>query len=377
MLPAALYCTFLSRKAQHMNSTVRPANACSKQFYKTEAIWRCFYSALPLHTPHVSSQAPYISMVYCLWPESCAYWCSDTFNSPTPADSYGHHSSTIIVACRIDRLRGWLLIVQSALVFSISWMALQTPTDTFQLHIPFWRCDDTGLITAILSASHDSLINAWQTESIPAHERGLRSGLYVAGWSIGAILSGSLALVMAQYYGWKDPIYAWHFWQAVHVSDAAGRITTRKCLPSHDFQAKTDWSSRDFFREFSAKSMVQLVIGYWHKTGGSVGAGPEYNFFIAACRFFTGDRWSRQLKQSAWARHFRRTNCRALDARLSLYRALIILVWFRRQRIWDMSCLPLAGKNYTLLVMTAFLENFCSGYGKYCISVIPDGTLKR
>src|SRR6266581_3680379 len=48
---------------------------------------------------------------------------------------------------------------------------------------------------AFLSASQDVVVDAYRTDLLPAHERGMGSSLYVLGYRLAMILSGGVTLI--------------------------------------------------------------------------------------------------------------------------------------------------------------------------------------
>ncbi|WP_235603229.1 MFS transporter [Piscirickettsia litoralis] len=103
----------------------------------------------------------------------------------------------------LGRRRGWLLLFQLALLTTILLMSTFKPTHTITLSgqaIPILMV--IGACVALFSTCQDIVINAYQTEVLHENERGLGASLGVTGWRISFILSGSIALILAQHIGW-------------------------------------------------------------------------------------------------------------------------------------------------------------------------------
>lgn len=93
----------------------------------------------------------------------------------------------------LGRRRGWLVLTQLGLAGALWWMADTSPTAatrTFAL---------LAVLVAFMSASQDVVIDAYRTDLLHAHERGLGSSLNVLGYRLAMILSGGVALI------WVDP----------------------------------------------------------------------------------------------------------------------------------------------------------------------------
>jgi PAT family beta-lactamase induction signal transducer AmpG len=93
----------------------------------------------------------------------------------------------------LGRRRGWLVLTQLGLAGALWFMAATSPSDatrTFAL---------LAVLVAFVSASQDVVIDAYRTDLLHAHERGLGSSLNVLGYRLAMILSGGVALI------WVDP----------------------------------------------------------------------------------------------------------------------------------------------------------------------------
>jgi PAT family beta-lactamase induction signal transducer AmpG len=93
----------------------------------------------------------------------------------------------------LGRRRGWLVLTQLGLAGALWWMADTSPTSatrTFAL---------LAVLVAFVSASQDVVIDAYRTDLLGPHERGLGASLSVLGYRLAMILSGGVALI------WVDP----------------------------------------------------------------------------------------------------------------------------------------------------------------------------
>lgn len=96
----------------------------------------------------------------------------------------------------LGRRRGWMLITQILLLVSIALMSLHDPkAGLMALGI-------NALIIAFLSASQDITIDAYRTDILTKDELGPGTSVYVLGYRIALILTGWLALVLADRLSW-------------------------------------------------------------------------------------------------------------------------------------------------------------------------------
>jgi PAT family beta-lactamase induction signal transducer AmpG len=90
---------------------------------------------------------------------------------------------------RLGRRRGWLIATQLALALTLVWLASTPPKESLQAFALL------AVAVAFVSASQDVVIDAYRTDLLPAHERGLGSSLNVLGYRLAMIVSGGVALI--------------------------------------------------------------------------------------------------------------------------------------------------------------------------------------
>ena len=93
----------------------------------------------------------------------------------------------------LGRRRGWLLIAQISLIFSIAGLGLTDPGKN-----P-WSVAFVAFLVTFFSASQDIVVDAYRREDLPDQELGLGSSLYVNGYRLGMLLASGGGLIMADY----------------------------------------------------------------------------------------------------------------------------------------------------------------------------------
>jgi len=93
----------------------------------------------------------------------------------------------------LGRRRGWLLVAQVALIFSISGLGFTDPADN-----P-WMVAFIAFLVTFFSASQDIVVDAYRREDFPDEELGLASSLYINGYRIGMLLASGGGLIMADH----------------------------------------------------------------------------------------------------------------------------------------------------------------------------------
>jgi len=97
---------------------------------------------------------------------------------------------------RLGQRRGWLLLGQCGVTGGMLVMAALTP-DSIGVFIVVTLC------VAFFGATQDSAIDAYRIEIVPPEAQGPLVTTYVLGYRVGFILSGGIALIMADHMSWS------------------------------------------------------------------------------------------------------------------------------------------------------------------------------
>jgi PAT family beta-lactamase induction signal transducer AmpG len=91
----------------------------------------------------------------------------------------------------LGRRRGWMLVAQVALMFSIAGLGSTNPVSN-----P-WIVAFAAFLVTFFSASQDIVVDAYRREDLSDEELGLGSSLYINGYRIGMLLASGGGLIMA------------------------------------------------------------------------------------------------------------------------------------------------------------------------------------
>jgi PAT family beta-lactamase induction signal transducer AmpG len=94
---------------------------------------------------------------------------------------------------RLGRRRGWLLVIQLALIASIAGLGLTDPARS-----P-WIVAAAAFVVTFFSASQDIVVDAYRREDLPDNELGLGSAMYINGYRVGMLLASGGGLIMADH----------------------------------------------------------------------------------------------------------------------------------------------------------------------------------
>ncbi len=98
---------------------------------------------------------------------------------------------------RLGRRRGWLLFAQLGVLVGLIGMAIVTPRQlsTFVM-VTLW--------VAFMGATQDIAIDAYRIEIAPPSAQGALVATYSLGYRLGLLVSGALALIMADHIRWSQ-----------------------------------------------------------------------------------------------------------------------------------------------------------------------------
>ena len=101
----------------------------------------------------------------------------------------------------LGRRRGWVLVAQIALMVAIAAMGLVDPVSQPGLLAIL------AVVVAVLSASQDIVLDAYNADLLSPEQRAAGSAIYVVGYRVAMLVTGTLALFLADYVPWRV-IYA-------------------------------------------------------------------------------------------------------------------------------------------------------------------------
>ena len=102
---------------------------------------------------------------------------------------------------RLGRRRGWLAMIQPALVGATVLLALSDPAKA-----PAWSIAAAGLV-AFCSASQDIAIDAWRIELFPPRQQGGALAAYVWGYRIAMLIVTYAVIRLAGNIGWHVSLF--------------------------------------------------------------------------------------------------------------------------------------------------------------------------
>ena len=97
----------------------------------------------------------------------------------------------------LGRRRGWLLVMQGAMALALVFLARTQP------HLDVLRVVGLALAVAVASATFDIAVDAWRAEALDQKLLGLGNSIHIAAYRVAMLVSGGLALILAQAFSWR------------------------------------------------------------------------------------------------------------------------------------------------------------------------------
>jgi MFS transporter, PAT family, beta-lactamase induction signal transducer AmpG len=258
----------------------------------------------------------------------------------------------------LGRRRGWIILIQLVLIVAIFAMALANPRTSASLLIAI------AFLVAFLSASQDIAIDAYRTDILKPNERGLGTTLYSWGYRAAMLVSGALALALAEYIGWRSTyllmagligIGLFGAWFGEEPSDEQEK------RPPNSLHAAIVDPFKEFFSRKSAWLILLFIIFY--KFGDALSISLTTPFLIRGLGFsLTTVAFVNKIVGFA-AAMLGLLAGGILMARISLFRALFYFGVLQAIAILTLLKLALVGHNYHWLVLAISIDNFCNAMG--------------
>jgi len=255
----------------------------------------------------------------------------------------------------LGRRRGWLLLIQIALMFTIAAMALLHPARN-----PMWVAI-AALIVAFFSASQDIVVDAYRREDLTDAELGLGSALYVNGYRFGLLIVSGGGLILADRIGFSA-VYL-----VMSLCMIPGILTTAKTPEPPLIQGAPStmkeavWLPlKDFFSRNGAMAILAFILLY--KIGDTMATAMTVPFFLDIG--FTNSEIGTIVKLFGfWAIVAGAFLGGVILLRIGIYQGLWLFGIFQAVSTAGLMILASVGYSVSFLAMVIIGENLASGMG--------------
>ena len=256
----------------------------------------------------------------------------------------------------LGRRRGWMLLMQLALVAGIAGMAVLPPQSSL------WLVGCFALWIAFMSASQDIVIDAYRTDLLPAAERGMGAAVSVLGYRIAMLASGGLALILADQFGWRLTFFAMAALMGVGLATSlAAPEPALRGTPPRSLRDAVVEPLRDLMSRPGALQLLALIALY--KFGDALAGTLTTAFLLRGVGFSLTDVGTINKVLGLASLLLGGLLGGLLLVRMSLTRALLLFGVLQAISNLSFAVLAWAGKSYPLLVFAVGFENLASGMG--------------
>jgi MFS transporter, PAT family, beta-lactamase induction signal transducer AmpG len=255
----------------------------------------------------------------------------------------------------LGRRRGWMLVSQFFLMFTIGMFYFVRPAES-----P-WIVAFLAVLVSFFSASQDVVVDAYRRELLLDEELGFGSSLAVNGYRIGMLISGAFALFLADHISWN------FVYLLLAASLFIGIITTLlgsnpedQIIPPRSLREAVIEPFADYFKRRGAFEILAFILLY--KIGDIMAANMTTPFILKIG--FTKTELAIIAKTfGIFATIAGGLIGGVLLIKIGLYKSLWIFGILQAVSTLLFSALASVGAYYSLLVFTIAFENLTSGMG--------------
>ena len=257
----------------------------------------------------------------------------------------------------LGRRRGWLIVTQLALIAGIVAMGFMQPGRDLTLLAAL------AVLVAFCSASQDIVFDAWKTDILPPEERGSGAAITVLGYRLAMLISGGLALWLAdRFLGWQATYW---LMAAMMVPGLIATLLAKEPESSinapHSLRDAVAKPLLDFFQRNNAWLLITLIVLY--KLGDAFAASLTTTFLIRGVGFDAGDVGLVNKTLGLLATIIGALYGGVLMQRLSLFRALMLFGVLQAVSNFGYWLLAVTDKHLWSMASAVFVENLCGGMG--------------
>lgn len=250
--------------------------------------------------------------------------------------------------------KGWIMLMQMTIAIGLFCLANLNPaTNTYAV----WML---AFLLATLTATQDIAIDAYRTDILHDNERGLGAAYYVFTYRLAAIVSGALALVFADYFGWRltyeccAGLMLLLMLLTSRTPNITHQIATDKTIWRTMQVALTDLLSRE-------NIIALLLFVCLYKLGDALALSLMTNFLMNVLGFTKTEIGIAYKTAGFIAAILGAIVGGAILTRRSLYFGLIAFGLAQAFSNLMFVVLAVSSKSFSLMAAALFIENFCGG----------------
>lgn len=255
---------------------------------------------------------------------------------------------------KVGKRKGWILITQAFVGVSLLLLAVLEPTTEAGL------MGMVALSIAFFAASQDISIDAYRTDVLKPHERGLGISYFVFAYRIAMLLSGGAALIFADHIGWRLTYMCMAGFIFFSIL-----VTAFLPSPAHlnnhteELVQVTKMAARDLLQH--DKIFMILIFIFLYKFGDALALSLMTPFLRNGLGFSLSEIGYAFKTLGPFAIILGGILGGVLLTRWNIYLALIVFGSLQALSNLSFVLLAIADKHFWLMTSAICFENFCSG----------------
>lgn len=256
----------------------------------------------------------------------------------------------------LGRRRGWLVLTQLALVIVIAAMFFQRPSQTLQMLAL------NALLIAFFSASQDIAFDAYRVDALEEREMGTGAAVTVLGYRVALLVTGSLALILADQIPWTGVYLCMAALMALSIGFTlwAPEPVKREQPPATLAEAVKLPFSEFFQRSGLLRGLLILLFIVLYKLGDGL-VNNMATPFLLQIGFSQTSIGAIQGGMGLLATIVGALTGGAILSQIGINRSLWVFGGLQALSNLAYYILAQVGQNYPLLVVAINIENFCAG----------------
>lgn len=259
----------------------------------------------------------------------------------------------------LGRRRGWIVTFQVGLVAAIAAMGMVDPVAEPELLAALAVC------VAVLSASQDVVLDAYNADLLAPEERAAGSAVYVLGYRLAMVVTGTLALVLSVHVAWSV-IYA-----AMAALVAVGIVATLAAEEPPAAEGAPRSLAQALYLPFSelfgrlGARRLALVLGFTalYKAGDYFAQSLVIAFLVRGARFSLDEIGAIYQALGFLGTALGGLAAGSLVARFGVRRMLVAFGLLQASTNLLYALLALTGKSFPIFCTAVLVDNLANAMG--------------
>jgi PAT family beta-lactamase induction signal transducer AmpG len=270
----------------------------------------------------------------------------------------------------LGRRRGWMLAMQGAMAVALMLLAGAQP------HLDLLRVVILALAVAIASATFDIAVDAWRAEALEQKQLGLGNSIHIAAYRVAMLVSGGLALIMAQAFGWRATYLCMSVLTILGMAGTWLALNTDAVAQApRTLQEAIAGPLRDLLQRKGIGYLLAFAVFY--KLGDWLAESMTIPFLLRGMGFTKMQIGTVQKTTAMVAIILGGLIGGWMLTRMSLRKALWICGFVQAGSILGFWAISLLGRHLPLLVAANTLENLAYGMGGSAFAALLMGSCNR